>query len=74
MPVSKILFVTAMESEFLPIAKRLEAVKVKKILHVFPLYKAIHKSQEVYIIQTFVGDMNSSIASYEAIKDIDPFL
>jgi len=70
--VLKILFVGAMETELRPLLKELNATPIKKILNVFPLYKAIHKSIEVSIIETFVGETNASVATLEAIKEVGP--
>lgn len=68
----KILFAGAMETELRPLLKKLNATKVKKLLDVYPLYKATYKSREVYIVETFVGDTNASIASFDAMKEINP--
>jgi len=70
--ILKILFVGAMETELRPLLKALHATPVKKLLNVFPIYKATYKSIEVYIVETFVGDSNASIASVEAIKEVNP--
>ncbi|OGG03704.1 hypothetical protein A2W14_04000 [Candidatus Gottesmanbacteria bacterium RBG_16_37_8] len=68
----KILFVGAMETELRPLLKKLNAIQVKKLLDVFPLYKATYKSINIYIVETFVGDTNASVASLEAIKEVNP--
>ena len=68
----KILFVGAMETELRPLLKELNATPIKKLLNVFPLYKATHRLIEVYIIETFVGEANASVATLEAIKEVNP--
>src|SRR4030042_2695993 len=70
----KILFVGAMETELRPLLKGLKATQIKKLLNVFPLYIATHKSVDVSIIETFVGQTNASVATLEAIKEINPDL
>lgn len=57
----RILFVGAMETELRPLLKELNATLTKKLLNVFPLYKAIYKSIEVSIIETFVGETDASV-------------
>lgn len=69
---SKILFVGAMETELRPLLKELNATESKKLLNIFPLYKAIYKSIEVYVVETYVGETNASIATLEAIRDVNP--
>ena len=69
---SKILFAGAMDTELKPLLKRLDKVKSSKLLNVFPLYEAQYKSTKVFIVQTFVGDVNASVAGFEAIRKVDP--
>ena len=68
----RILFVGAMETELRPLLKELNATPIKRLVNVFPLYKAIHKSIEVSIVETFVGETNASIATLEALKEVNP--
>lgn len=68
----KILFAAAMKTELQPLLTMLEATKVDTLLHVFPLYKGTYAHTEIYIVETFVGDMNASVSSLEAIKSINP--
>ncbi|MFA6446405.1 MAG: hypothetical protein WCW14_04135 [Candidatus Paceibacterota bacterium] len=69
---SRILFVGAMETELRPLLKEFNAVESKKLLNIFPLYKATYQSVEVFVVETFVGETNASIASLEAIKETNP--
>lgn len=61
-----------MEMELRPILKRLKAKESKKLLNVFPLYKAVHQKTEIFIVETFVGETNASVATMEAIKEVNP--
>lgn len=68
----KVLFVGAMETELRPLLQELKATESKKLLNIFPLYKAAHKSVEIYVVETYVGETNASIATLEAIRDVNP--
>ena len=61
-----------MKTELRPLLKKLNARERKKLLNIFPLYKAAHKSVEVYVVETYVGETNASIATLEAIRDVNP--
>lgn len=69
---SKVLFAGAMETELRPLLKELNATESKKLLNIFPLYRASHKSVEIYVVETYVGETNASIATLETIRDVDP--
>ncbi|OGM77758.1 hypothetical protein A2188_02800 [Candidatus Woesebacteria bacterium RIFOXYA1_FULL_43_9] len=74
MDKNKILFVGAMQTELVPLIKSLGATQNQKLLGFFPFYKATHNSTEIYIVETFVGETNASIATFEAIQEVDPDL
>lgn len=70
----KILIVVAMKSELDFLLKTLKARKIEKLFDIFQLYKSTYASKEIYIIETYVGETNASIATLAAILKVNPFL
>ena len=68
----KILVVGAMDSELQPLIKAVGKSSLKKVLNTFPLYLAKYKSLDFFILKTFVGDVNASVAGFAAIREINP--
>ena|SRR3989344_87615 len=68
----RVLFVVAMDSELQPLLKTLGKPKTSKILDTFPLYETSYKSVKIFIVHTYVGDVNASIAGFEAIREVNP--
>lgn len=69
---SKVLIAGAMDTELQPLLKVLGKTRHYKLLNTFPLFKLNYKSIELFIIKTFVGDVNASIAGFSAIKEVNP--
>ena len=68
----KILIAGAMDTELLPLFKSLGKAKTHKLLNTFPLSKMSYKSLELFILKTYVGDVNASIAGFEAVRETNP--
>ena len=69
---SSVLIAGAMDTELNPLFKIVGKPKPHKLLDLFPLYKVSYKSLKLFIVQTFVGDVNASIAGFEAIRAVNP--
>lgn len=69
---SKILIAGAMDTELHPLLNVIGKTKPYKLLNTFPLFRVSYKSLELFIIKTFVGDVNASIAGFEAIREVIP--
>lgn len=68
----KILIVGAMETELRYLLKKLNAKPGKKLFSLYPVYTASYGNIELFIVQTYVGEMNASVAGTEAIRIIRP--
>ncbi len=61
-----------METELRPLLKSLKATESKKLINIYPLYKARHQTADIFVVETFVGEANASIAGFEAIREVNP--
>lgn len=68
----KVLIIGAMDSELQPLLNFVGKSKTRKLLNIYPLIKTSYKALELYIVKTFVGDVNASVAALEAIREINP--
>lgn len=69
---SRVLIAAAMDTELQPLFNVIGTSKPTKLLNTFPLFRVSYKSLELFIIKTFVGDVNASIAGFEAIRKVNP--
>lgn len=67
-----VLFIGAMDRELHPLLKTVGISKTSKILDTFPLYETSYKSVKMFTVQTYVGDVNASIAGFKAIQEVNP--
>lgn len=70
----KVLIIGAMDTELKPLLASIGQTTDSKLIDIFPLHQATVNGVELYIVKTYVGDVNASIAGYEAIRTIDPDL
>ncbi|MFA9288961.1 MAG: 5'-methylthioadenosine/S-adenosylhomocysteine nucleosidase [Weeksellaceae bacterium] len=68
----RVLFVGAMETEIRYLLKEFNAEQTIKLLNQYPFYSAQLPHIEIGIVNSFVGDINATIATTEAIKHFDP--
>jgi len=70
-PDKRILLVGAMDTEIGSLKKEFKLKQTKKLSNVYPLYTNKNNTQ-VSLVETFVGDLNASLASYLAIGEVKP--
>ena len=72
----KILFVGAMEKEIMDLLKDLKCTEDSKLLGQYPFFVGIWIKDSKYIsigvVNTFVGDLNASVATVAAIQKFNP--
>lgn len=73
---TKILFVGAMEKEIRDLLKELECVEDSKLLGQYPFFTGNwikdKKHVSIGVVNTFVGDLNASVATLTAIQKFNP--
>lgn len=68
----KILFIGAMPTEVNSFIDQYKCKSHLKLANRYPLYSSRYKTHSIYLLQTFVGDTNSGIATSLAIKKVNP--
>lgn len=69
---AKVLIVAAMDTEIDPLISHLQKIESSTILNFYPLMKCVYDNVALYILKTYVGDVNASAAGLAAIEQIDP--